>query len=97
MKIPGNPRGSICVWCRLAESNHQPTDYDSVALPIELRRRSPHNINLLPIGNKFKIAHFAPFLEEGEPGGYLANFFLTKRTKTAISWARSGVKASKKT
>ena len=26
-------------WCRLAESNHQPTDYKSVALPIELRRQ----------------------------------------------------------
>ncbi len=26
------------MWCRLSESNQQPTDYKSVALPIELRR-----------------------------------------------------------
>ncbi len=25
-------------WCRLSESNQQPTDYKSVPLPIELRR-----------------------------------------------------------
>ncbi len=27
-------------WCRLSESNQQPTDYKSVALPIELRRHA---------------------------------------------------------
>ncbi len=26
-------------WCRLEDLNPQPTDYDSVALPIELSRR----------------------------------------------------------
>ena len=26
------------VWCRLSESNQQPDDYKSTALPIELRR-----------------------------------------------------------
>ncbi len=25
-------------WCRLSESNQQPIDYKSIALPIELRR-----------------------------------------------------------
>ena len=33
---------TICIpkklWCRLEELNPQPTDYDSVALPIELSR-----------------------------------------------------------
>ena len=27
-------------WCRLKDLNPQPTDYDSVALPIELNRHS---------------------------------------------------------
>ena len=26
-------------WCRLSESNQQPIDYKSIALPVELRRR----------------------------------------------------------
>lgn len=29
----------IAIWCRLEESNLQPTVYDTVALPIELSRR----------------------------------------------------------
>ena len=28
----------VSLWCRREESNPQPTDYDSVALPIELHR-----------------------------------------------------------
>ena len=31
--------GPLIVWCRHEESNHGPTDYKSVALPTELRRR----------------------------------------------------------
>ena len=31
-------RYSYLRWCRLPELNQQPTDYKSVALPIELRR-----------------------------------------------------------
>ena len=30
-------------WCRNAESNRGPTDYESVALPTELSRRSAEN------------------------------------------------------
>ena len=39
-KIKGGdvPPPIILSWCRLSESNQQPTDYKSVALPIELRR-----------------------------------------------------------
>ena len=33
------PSSSLLSWCRLSESNQQPTDYKSVALPIELRRQ----------------------------------------------------------
>ena len=32
--------GNNINWCRLTESNRQPTDYDSVALPIELSRHT---------------------------------------------------------
>ena len=32
-------------WCRLEELNPQPTDYKSVALPIELSRRVKLNFN----------------------------------------------------
>ena len=35
-----------CVyWCRRAESNRGPTDYESVALPTELRRRAGADSN----------------------------------------------------
>ena len=33
------------LWCRLEESNLQPTDYKSVALPIELSRHSMVEVN----------------------------------------------------
>ena len=31
---------NIFLWCRLSESNQSPTDYKSVALPDELKRRT---------------------------------------------------------
>ena len=40
-----NQQKSLCLkgfrylWCRLQDLNPQPTDYDSVALPVELSRR----------------------------------------------------------
>jgi hypothetical protein len=36
---PSKESDFLFCWCRLTESNRQPTDYDSVALPIELRRQ----------------------------------------------------------
>ena len=35
-------------WCRLQELNPQPTDYKSVALPIELSRQMVENVGLEP-------------------------------------------------
>ena len=36
------------IWCRLSESNQQPDDYKSTALPIELRRRMVDAAGLEP-------------------------------------------------
>ena len=36
--LPAELNTHLC-WCRLQELNPQPTDYDSVALPIELSRQ----------------------------------------------------------
>ena len=35
-------------WCRLSESNQQPDDYKSTALPIELRRRLVDTVGIEP-------------------------------------------------
>ena len=34
----GHVPPNLTKWCRLSESNQQPDDYKSTALPIELRR-----------------------------------------------------------
>ena len=39
-KSSASASSAIGAWCRLSESNQQPTDYKSVALPIELRRHN---------------------------------------------------------
>ena len=38
-------------WCRKVDSNHRPTDYESVALPTELFRRGAQN-NRFPPANE---------------------------------------------
>lgn len=43
-KIPIT-RDNIIKWSRMSDLNQRPTDYDSVALPTELIRRSPLIIN----------------------------------------------------
>ena len=35
-------------WCRLSESNQQPIDYKSIALPIELRRHLVDTVGIEP-------------------------------------------------
>ena len=35
-------------WCRLSESNQQPIDYKSIALPIELRRQMVDTVGIEP-------------------------------------------------
>ena len=35
-------------WCRLSESNQQPDDYKSTALPIELRRHMVDTVGIEP-------------------------------------------------
>ena len=42
------------VWCRLSESNQQPDDYKSTALPIELRRLIRTLNNNMCLSNKFQ-------------------------------------------
>ena len=42
-------------WCRLSESNQQPTDYKSVALPIELRRHIYWMYYIFRFYNTFNI------------------------------------------
>ena len=37
-KSSASASSAIGAWCRLSESNQQPDDYKSTALPIELRR-----------------------------------------------------------
>ena len=37
-KSSASASSAIGAWCRLPESNQQPDDYKSTALPIELRR-----------------------------------------------------------
>ena len=43
-KSSASASSAIGAWCRLSESNQQPDDYKSTALPIELRRH--HNERL---------------------------------------------------
>lgn len=38
-------------WCRLGDSNSRPTDYKSVALPIELRRQMVDIIGIEPMAS----------------------------------------------
>ena len=53
-------------WCRLQDLNPQPTDYDSVALPIELSRRANKvyknamvmSMNLSTIHHFIKVTSF---------------------------------------
>ena len=43
-RVPPN----LTKWCRLSESNQQPDDYKSTALPIELRRHMVDTVGIEP-------------------------------------------------
>ena len=44
-KSSASASSAIGAWCRLSESNQQPDDYKSTALPIELRRHYKRFVN----------------------------------------------------
>ena len=46
-KSSASASSAIGAWCRLSESNQQPDDYKSTALPIELRRHNERSFKRL--------------------------------------------------
>ena len=69
-KSSASASSAIGAWCRLSESNQQPDDYKSTALPIELRRHNERSLKRLfiLIGSyiKYNALLFEIFLSKDE-------------------------------
>ena len=69
-KSSASASSAIGAWCRLSESNQQPDDYKSTALPIELRRHNERSFKRLfiLIGSyiKYNALLFEIFLSKDE-------------------------------